>query len=58
MRRQALLERAAALQSQRAGLDSELAELAAEAAAVISDREREQLRQVLGDIDAIGEVSC
>ena len=49
-RRRALLERAEALQSQRADLDSELAELAAEAAAVISDAEREQLRKVLGDI--------
>ena len=55
-RRQALLERAEALQSQKADLDSELAELAAEAAAVISDAEREQLRNVLGNIGGGDEV--
>ncbi len=55
-RRQALLERAEALQSQKADLESELAALAAEAAAVISDAEREQLRKVLGDIGGGAEV--
>ena len=57
-RRQALLERAAALQSQKADLESELAALAAEAANVISEPEREQLREMLGEVVADGsEVS-
>ena len=54
LRRQALLRRAAALQSQKADLDSELAALAAEAADVISDPERKQLRQMLGELGADG----
>jgi hypothetical protein len=57
-RRQALRERAAALQSQKAALESELAALAAEAANIISDPEREQLREMLGEVAADGgEVS-